>query len=58
MKLDAMVEEISALVHKKSVLAMYREATAEPFHSLYVRPKAKRPEDMFFMNFDTPLTRS
>ena len=58
MELDAVVEEISALVDRKSVLAMYREATAEPFHFLYVRLEAKRPEDMFFKNFDTPLLRA
>ena len=34
MELGAVVEEISALVDKKSLLAMYREATAEPFHFL------------------------
>ena len=59
MELDAVVEEIGApFLDRKSVLAVCREATAEPFHFLYVRLEAKRPEDMFFINFDAPLNRS
>lgn len=53
--LDAILEELSALVDKKELLEMYREATAEPYSFLYCDLTAKSAEDIFWLRFEHPL---
>lgn len=53
--LDSVMEEISALADKKTLMELYRMATEEPYSFLYIRLTAKRKEDMFFIRFDKKL---
>ena len=52
-ELLAIVEEISAVLPKKRIIELLREATEEPYSFLYVRLDAKRPE--FWVRFEQPL---
>ena len=54
-ELEAFAEEVSALIDKKTVMQFYREATEEPYSFLYVRLKAKKPEDIFWIRFEHRL---
>ena len=51
--LDTFIDEVSAVYDKKTLLAMYKAATEEPFSFLYVKLTAKKKEDMFFKRFLT-----
>ena len=53
--LDTFIDEVSAVYDKKTLLAMYKAATEEPFSVLYVKLCAKNKEDMFFKRFDHKL---
>ena len=55
MELDAFCEEVSALIDKKTVMRLYREATAEPYSFLYVRLEGKKPEGIFWIRFEHRL---
>ena len=50
--LDKFLEEVSAVMDKKTLLKIYQECTKEPFSFLYVKLTAKSIEDMFFCNFN------
>ena len=50
--LDRFLEEVSAVLDKKTLLKIYQECTKEPFSFLYVKLTAKSIEDMFFCNFN------
>ena len=49
-ELDAIVEELSAVYDKKTLMEMYQLATAEPYSFLYINIAAKRVEDMFWLH--------
>ena len=53
--LSAVVDELSALYDKKTLLSIYNKATEEPFSFLYVLLTAKKKEDMFFERFEHRL---
>ena len=53
--LDTFIDEVSAVYDKKTLLAMYKAATEEPFSFLYVKLTAKNKEDMFFKRFSHKL---
>jgi hypothetical protein len=53
--LDTFIDEVSAVYDKKTLLAMYKAATEEPFSFLYVKLTAKKKEDMFFKRFTHKL---
>jgi hypothetical protein len=50
-----LVEELSALYPKKTLLELYNIATSEPHSFLYINLVAKNKKDMFFMNYDRKL---
>ena len=50
--LDRFLEEVSAVLDKKTLLKIYQECTKEPFSFLYVKLTAKSIQDMYFCNFN------
>jgi hypothetical protein len=53
--LETLIEELSALYPKKTLLELYNLATSEPHSFLYINLVAKDKKDMFYMNFDRKL---
>ena len=53
--LESLIEELSALYDKKTLLELYNIATDEPHSFLYINLVAKNKQEMFFMNFDRKL---
>ena len=53
--LEALIEELSALYDKKTLLELYNIATDEPHSFWYINLMAKSKKDMFYMNFDRKL---
>jgi len=56
--LEAIVEELSAVYDKKTLLEMYHEAISEPYSFLYVNLMQKQRERMFMSRFDHYLNPS
>ena len=54
-ELENLLEEVSAVYDKKTLMQMYQMATDEPYSFWYVILTAKRREDMFFMRFEKRL---
>ena len=52
LELDAIIEELSAVYDKRTLMEMYSLATAEPHSFWYVNLAASKVEDMFWKNFD------
>jgi hypothetical protein len=50
-ELDALIEEVSAVADKKTLLEMYHIATDEPYSFLYVKLTSKDPNKMFMIKF-------
>jgi GTPase SAR1 family protein len=55
MDLSAVVDELSAIYDKKTILSLYQKATEEPYSFLYVLLTAKSKENMFFERFEHRL---
>ena len=53
--LEAVLEELSALIDKKTLLDMYNMATTEPDSFWYINLIAKHVSDMFFIKFNQKL---
>jgi hypothetical protein len=53
--LEAVLEELSALTDKKTLLDMYHMATKEPYSFWYINLVAKKVSAMFFINFNQKL---
>jgi hypothetical protein len=53
--LETLVEELSALYPKKTLMELYNMATSEPHSFLYINLVAKNKKDMFYMNYDRKL---
>ena len=53
--LDAFIDELSAVMDKKTLLYLYHTATYEPYSFLYVKLTAKNKNEMFYQNFDKRL---
>ena len=51
LELDALVEELSAMLPKETLYSMYQEATREPYSFCFVNLRAPK-EDMFWVRFD------
>ena len=54
-ELENLMEEVSAVYDKKTLMQMYLLATDEPYSFWYILLTAKRREDMFFMRFEKRL---
>ena len=54
--LETFIEEVSALIDKKSLMEIYGLATAEPYSFLYVKLTAKKRNDLFMVNFNKKIT--
>ena len=48
---DAILEELSGIYDKKTLMEMYQLATAEPYSFMFVNLSASRIEDMFWKTF-------
>ena len=48
--LDTLINEVSALIDKKTLLNIYKQCTAEPYSFLYIKLSAKTIDNMFFCN--------
>lgn len=53
--LESLIDELSALYDKKTLLELYNMATNEPHSFLYINLVAKDKKDMFMMNLDRKL---
>ena len=53
--LEAFLEELSVVYHKKTLLQLYRMATEEPYGFLYVNFSAWDRKDMFYLKFNFKL---
>jgi hypothetical protein len=53
--IEAMVEEVNALVDEHTLMQMCKLATAEPYSFLYIKLSAKKKEDMFYIRYDKKL---
>jgi len=53
--LESLIDELSALYDKKTLLELYNMATDEPHSFLYINLVAKDKKDMFMMNLDRKL---
>ena len=53
--LETVLEELSALTDKKTLLEMYNMATKEPYSFWYINLIAKHVSDMFFCKFGHKL---
>ena len=51
-ELDAFIEESSALVDKKALLEMYKEATKEPYSFFYININSKDINKTFYIRFE------
>ena len=54
--LEAFVEEVSALIDKKSLMEIYNLATAEAYSFLYVKLTAKKKNEIFMVKFNKRIT--
>ena len=52
LELDAIIEELSAVYDKNTLMEMYELATREPYSFWYIHLAAKRREDMFYLRFE------
>ena len=50
--LQAVIDELSALLDKKILLEVYMKATEERFCFLFIKLTSPTINDMFFMKFD------
>ena len=51
-ELDAFIEESSALVDKKTLLEMYKEAVKEPYSFFYININSRDINKMFYIRFE------
>ena len=56
--LEAIIEEMSAIYDKKTLLQIYHEAISEPYSFLYINLMQKQRERMFMSRFDHYLNPS
>ena len=54
--LESFVEEVSALIDKKSLMEIYNLATSEPFSFLTVDLTAKKKDNIFMVKFNKRIT--
>ena len=49
------IDEVSALIDKKSLMEIYNLAVSEPFSFLTVDLTAKKKDDIFMIKFDKKI---
>ena len=54
--LDTLINEVSALIDKKTLLNIYKQCTEQPYSFLYIKLSAKTINDMFFCNMTQKVT--
>ena len=54
--LETFIEEVSAIMDKKTILDFYNYATSIPYGFLYVKLTEKSKDNMFYQNFSKRLT--
>lgn len=52
LELDAIIEELSAVYDRKTLMEMYTMATAEPYSFWYINLAASKVEDMFWLRLE------
>ena len=50
--LQAVIDELSALLDKKTLYDVYMKATQQPYSFLFIKLTAKTLNDMFMVNFN------
>ena len=50
--LDTLIDEVSAVLDKKTLLNIYKKCTEQPYSFLYIKLTAKTINDMFMHRFD------
>ena len=58
LELQQVMEEVSAVYDKKTLMQMYHMAVDDPHSFWYILLTARRPEDMFFLRFEKRLVPS
>jgi hypothetical protein len=53
--LEGLVDELSALTDKKTIIEIYKMATTEPYSFLYINLMAKKLNDIFRIRFDKKI---
>jgi hypothetical protein len=53
--LETFIEEVSAVVDKKTLLEIYSIATSQPYSFLYVNLMSKNNNNTFYINFDKKI---
>ena len=48
--LQTLIDEVSALIDKKTLLNIYKKCTAEPYSFLYIKLSARTISEMFYCN--------
>ena len=54
--LDTLINEVSALIDRKTLLNIYNKCTEQPYSFLYVKLTAKTISEMFFCNMTQKVT--
>jgi len=54
-EVETLCEELSGVYDAKTVMEMYKYATADPFSFMFVRLDAKTRRDMFWLRFESKL---
>ena len=50
--LDTLINEVSALIDKKTLLKIYKQCTEKPFSFLYIKLSARSVSEMFYCNLN------
>ena len=53
--LETFIDEVSAVMDKKTLLDLHHTATSEPYSLLNIKLTAKNKNEMFYQNFDKRL---
>ncbi len=54
--LETLLEELSAMLHRKELVEIYQLAMKEPYSFLYINLVAKTLNDMIYITFRTKVT--
>ena len=55
LELDAIIEELSAVYDKKTLMEMYQIATVEPYSFWYINLAASTVDSMFWLRFEQKM---
>ena len=54
--LESLLDELSAIAPKKTLMEMYNIATEEPYSFWYISLMARNKNDMFFIRFEKKMS--